>query len=79
MNIEIKQDGLKMDMDRQAFALELQTWRIRTGRTQIEAGEILGCSRYTIIDVEHAKPVSWRTAYKLFARLAEQLRKEAQR
>lgn len=77
IEVKLERKGLEMDLDREAFAIELQTWRLRTGLTQVDAGKILGCSRYTIIDIEKAKPVSWRMAYKIFARFAQQLRKEA--
>lgn len=77
IEVKLERKGLELDMDREAFAIQLKTWRIRSGLTQIEAGKLFGCSRYTIIDIEKAKPVSWRTAYKVFARFAEHLRKEA--
>lgn len=74
--MKIERKGLEMEINREDFAMQLLTWRLRTGRSQIEAGKILGCSRYTIIDIEKAKPISWRMAYRVFARFAEQLRKE---
>lgn len=74
--MKIERKGLEMEINREDFGLQLLTWRLRTGRSQIEAGKILGCSRYTIIDIEKAKPISWRMAYRVFARFAEQLRHE---
>ena len=76
IEVRIERKGLEMDIDRESFALELKTWRIRKGYTQEEAGKLLGCSRYVIIDCEKAKSISWRMAYRVFARLAEQIRKE---
>lgn len=73
----MRPNGLKMDVDKNEFALALKTWRLRAGLTQREAGERFGCSRYTIMRAENAKTVTWEMAYRLFARLAEELRKEA--
>lgn len=70
--------GLEMDIDRERFALALKTWRLRQNLTQNEVGIRWGCSRYTINRVENGKQTSWMVAYKLFAHLAEELRKEAQ-
>ena len=78
VEVKIERRGLEADIDRQDFAYQLLTWRIRTGRTQKEVAELFGCSRYTIIDIEKAKPIGWRMAYRVFARFAEQLRKENQ-
>lgn len=72
----MRPNGLKMDVDKNEFALALKTWRLRAGLTQREAGERFGCSRYTIMRAENAKTVTWEMAYRLFARLAEELRKE---
>lgn len=72
----MKPKGLKMECDRQEFALALKTWRLRSAKTQAEVGEIFGVSRYTIMRAEAAKPLTWEMAYLLFARLSEQLTKE---
>lgn len=72
----MKPNGLKMDVDKNEFALALKTWRLRSGLTQKEAGQRFGCSRYTIMRAENAKDVTWESAYKLFAKLASELRKE---
>lgn len=74
--MNMRPNGLKMDVDKNEFALALKTWRLRAGLTQREAGERFGCSRYTIMRAENAKTVTWEMAYRLFARLAEELRKE---
>lgn len=76
MKTKIKQVGLSMEIDREQFAVELKTWRIRQGLTQEELGERWGMSRYTILRVEKAKPCNWQTAYRLFAKLSQEMRKE---
>lgn len=77
IKVEMKPQGLAMEMDRQEFALALKTWRLREGLTQRQVGERFGCSRYTIMKAENAKDVTWEMAYRLFARLSQELRKEA--
>lgn len=71
-----KVDGLKVDIDRQEFALALKTWRLRQGLLQREVAERWGTSRFTIIRAETAKPISWTAAYKLFNKLSQELLKE---
>lgn len=71
------QKGLSMEVDKEQFAMALKTWRLRTGLTQEQVGKRWGCSRWTIIKAELAKALTWQTAYKLFARLSEELRLEA--
>ena len=75
--LELKRDGLNVDIDRETFALQLKTWRLRKGLTQQQLGERWGMSRFKIIKAETAKIVSWEVAYKMFVRLSEELRKEA--
>lgn len=70
--------GLTMDIDKEAFAVALKTWRLRNGLTQSEAGKKWGLSRYTIMRAESGKNITWETAYRMFARLSEELRKEGQ-
>lgn len=74
----MKPQGLSMEVDKEQFALALKTWRLRAGLTQREVGERWGCSRFTILRAESAKNITWEMAYRLFARLSEELRKEAQ-
>ena len=78
--IEVKMErvGLTMDIDKEAFAVALKTWRLRNGLTQAQAGEKWGLSRYTIMRAESGKNITWETAFRLFARLSEELRKEGQ-
>lgn len=78
ITVEMRPNGLELDVNKQEFALALKTWRLRNGLTQKEAGERFGCSRYTIIRAERAKNVTWEMAYRLFAKLAVELRKEAE-
>ena len=78
--IEVKMErvGLTLDIDKEAFAVALKTWRLRHGLTQAQAGEKWGLSRYTIMRAESGKEITWQTAYRMFARLSEELRKEGQ-
>lgn len=78
--IEVKMEpkGLEMDIDKQSFGLALKTWRLRAGLTQAQVGERWNCSRYTIMRAEAAKNITWEMAYKMFAKLSEELRKEVQ-
>lgn len=74
---QAKAKGLSVEISNQDFALSLKTWRLRNNLTQVDAGKILGCSRYTIIRVERAKLTTWELTYRLFCRLAEELAKES--
>lgn len=78
IEVKMKRVGLTMDIDKEAFAVALKTWRLRNGLTQAQAGEKWGLSRYTIMRAESGKNITWETAYRMFARLSEELRKEAQ-
>lgn len=76
ITVQMTPKGLEMDVNKEEFALALKTWRLRQGYTQKQAGELFGCSRFTIMRAEGAKNVTWEMAYKLFAKLATHLRKE---
>lgn len=78
IKVEMKPSGLVMDVDKKQFALALKTWRLRQGMSQREVGARWGVSRYTIIRAESARNITWEFAYRLFAKLSEELRKEAQ-
>lgn len=78
IKVEMKPQGLTMEVDKNEFALALKTWRLRTGLTQSQVGERWGCSRYTVMRAENAKQLTWEMAYRLFARLSDELRKEVQ-
>lgn len=77
VEVKLKPNGLEMDIDKQEFALALKTWRLRQGLTQQQVGDMWGCSRYTVLRAENAKNVTWEMAYKMFAKLSKELRKEA--
>lgn len=74
--MEMKPNGLAMDVDKNEFALALKTWRLRQGLTQAQVGHRWGCSRFTVMRAECAKQLTWEMAYRLFAKLADELRKE---
>lgn len=76
IKVEMKQQGLSMEVDREQFAMALKTWRLRNFLTQKQLGERWGISRYTILRLEEAKNVSWETAYRVFAKLSQELTKE---
>lgn len=77
IQVDIMPNGLEMDIDKTQFALALKTWRLRQGLTQKEVSDRWGCSRFTIIRAESARNISWEQAYRLFARLSQELRREA--
>lgn len=74
---EMKAAGLKMEVDKQEFALALKTWRLRHGYLQREVAQIFGVSRYTIMKAENAQDITWMMAYRLFAKLSKYLEEEA--
>lgn len=75
---EPKQHEISVDIDRNQFALALKTWRLRRALTQRQVAEMWNVSRYTIMRAEAGKDITWMMAYRLFARLSDELRKEAQ-
>ena len=76
IKVDMKQKGLSLEIDKQSFALALKTWRLRQNLTQEEVGARWGCSRYTIMRAEKAKNMTWTMAYRMFARLSEELQNE---
>lgn len=78
INPKMNRNDLSMEVDRQEFALALKTWRLRKGLLQRQVAEQFGVSRYTIIRAENAQSITWMMAYRLFAKLSDELRKEAQ-
>lgn len=78
IEVKMEPNGLEMDVNRQDFALALKTWRLRRGLTQKQVGDAWGVSRWTIMRAESARDVTWETAYRLFARLSQELRKEGE-
>lgn len=73
---EMKPAGLKMEVDKQEFALALKTWRLRHGYLQREVAQMFGVSRYTIMKAENAQDITWMMAYRLFAKLSKYLEGE---
>lgn len=78
IKVTFERRGLTMETDKEQFAMALKTWRLRQRLTQKQLGERWGCSRYTILRAESANNLSWETAYKMFARLSDELRKEGE-
>lgn len=78
IEVTMKQEGLQIDIDKQSFALALKTWRLRQGLTQKEVADRWGISRFTVLRAEGAKNITWMMAYRLFAKLSEELRLENQ-
>ena len=72
----MKPAGLKMEVDKQEFALALKTWRLRHGYLQREVAQMFGVSRYTIMKAENAQDITWMMAYRLFAKLSKYLEEE---
>lgn len=78
IEVKFEQKGLEIDINKIDFAMALKTWRLRQGLTQKQVGDMWGCSRYTILRAESGKNLTWEMAYKLFAKLAQELRKEGE-
>lgn len=76
IKVEMKRQGLDMEINRQDFAMALKTWRLRQGLTQRQVAERWGTNRFLIIRAEGAQSISWESAYRLFARLAKELEEE---
>lgn len=74
--IQAKKNGLRVDIDRQEFALELKTWRLRKALSQQAVADRWGMSRYTIIRAERAMRLSWEMAYRCFNALTKELKQE---
>lgn len=73
------QKDLLTEEQRQDLGNELIMWRLRVGRKQKEVAKELGLSRWTISRIEHdAREVNIATAYKVYAFLVRELRKETQ-
>jgi hypothetical protein len=65
-----------IQIDKQALAVELATWRLRTARTPQEAADLFGVSRYSILRVENCKDIGLAMAYRISAALAKAIREE---
>lgn len=78
ISVTMEAKGVTMETDKQEFALALKTWRLRQGLTQRQVAERFGVSRYTIMRAERAGNITWMMAYRLFAKLSEELKKEGE-
>lgn len=78
IKVEMKRKGLTMQANREDAALAVKTYRLRQGLTQRQLAERWGISRYTIIRIEQGQDISWEMAYRVFALLSEDLRKEGE-
>lgn len=76
IRVTFRQRGATLEANREDVALAVKTFRLRKGLTQRQLGERWGCSRYVIMDLEGAKPISWEKAYRVFAMLSDELREE---
>lgn len=76
IQVTMEAKGVTMETDKQEFALALKTWRLRQGLTQRQVAERFGVSRYTIMRAERAGAITWMMAYRLFAKLSDELSKE---
>lgn len=68
--------GVDMSVNREEMALALKQWRIRNDLTQRQLAARWNMSRESIIRIEKAKPVTWQLAYRVFAKLSQELRSE---
>lgn len=76
IQVTMEAKGVTMETDKQEFALALKTWRLRQGLTQRQVAERFCVSRYTIMRAERAGAITWMMAYRLFAKLSDELSKE---
>lgn len=72
----MKRAGLTLTADRCDVSIAIKTYRLRQDLTQEQLAEQWGISRYTIMRLEAARPVSWEMTYKVWARLTEALTNE---
>lgn len=71
-----RQEGRELVVDRDRVAMEVKKYRLRQQLTQKELGAQWGVSRYVIIRAETSKTITWESAYKIFAKLADALKEE---
>ena len=72
----MKRAGLTLTADRADVSIAIKTYRLRQDLTQEQLAEKWNISRYTIMRLEAARPVSWEMTYKVWARLSEDLANE---
>lgn len=68
--------GLRLEIEREELALMLKTYRLRQDLNQEQLGKLWGCSRWTIMRLEHAKPCTWEMMYRVYNKLSMALAKE---
>lgn len=78
ISVTMESKGISMETDKREFALALKTWRLRQGLTQRQVADRFGVSRYTIMRSERAGNITWMMAYRLFAKLSDELKKESE-
>lgn len=78
ISVTMESKGISMETDKREFALALKTWRLRQGLTQRQVADRFGVSRYTIMRAERAGNITWMMAYRLFAKLSDELKKEGE-
>ena len=72
----LKRAGLTLTADRADVSIAIKTYRLRQDLTQEQLADKWNISRYTIMRLEAARPVSWEMTYKVWARLSEDLANE---
>ena len=72
----MKRAGLTLTADRADVSIAIKTFRLRQNLTQEQLAERWDISRYTIMRLEAARPVSWEMTYKVWARLSDDLTQE---
>lgn len=76
ITLTMSAQGVDMSVNREEMALALKQWRIRNDLTQRQLAARWNMSRESIIRIEKAKPVTWQLAYRVFAKLSQELRQE---
>lgn len=72
----LKRAGLTLTADRADVSIAIKTYRLRQDLTQEQLAEQWGISRYTIMRLEAARPVSWEMTYRVWAKLSDALTNE---
>lgn len=72
----MKRAGLTLTADRADVSIAIKTYRLRQNLTQEQLADKWNISRYTIMRLEAARPVSWEMTYKVWARLSDDLTQE---
>lgn len=73
----MKQIQLMKSEARDTLSRELKMWRLRQGLSQQQVAKMFGTSKWSILRAEHdAYEISEETSYKIWAKLAQELRRE---